>query len=86
MFERSFCFLNCISIWPRDCVSSLGWAAAAETVDDAGADVVEAAAGEADTADAGDDEEQNNQSCYQPDPPDQPTLSVKVYNDAVLRV
>ena len=64
------CSCNCVS-------SACG--AAAENVGDAGEDagaaVVETAAGQADAGEAAEDEEEEDQANDEPDPPHQPTLS-----------
>ena len=75
-----------ISVWSGYSVASFTGATTTETINDAGAAVVEATAGQADAAKAGDDDEQDEGGCYQPDPPDDPTLPINVYNNAVIRL
>ena len=59
---------------------SFGEAAAhtvTEALEDAGAAVVETAAGQTDTGEAGEQDEHEDESNNEPDPPDYPALSIK---------
>ena len=69
-----------ISIWSCYGVASFTGATTTEAINDAGATVVEAAAGQADAANAGDEDEQHEEGSYQPDPPDDSTFPIYVYN------
>ena len=54
--------------------------AVTETLENTGAAVVEAAAGQTDAGETGDQDEHEDESNNEPDPPDYPALSIKNYN------